>query len=400
VIYDQIDEAKKKREESEKYWKNKEQTNQVQQEQPVKEEKKKKGKDKKKQVETEIAPPKPEEIEIPKYDEYTNEIFIILYNYPLCDREYECLINETNEQNDKIVINLFQFVNDIDEFTEEKKEEVVLDKKGKPVQKEVKMDKDTAEMQRFFLSTLVLPPHPKSPETLAAEEEARKKAAEEEAKKKEEEAKAAKPTKGKADKTVSKDQLQEETIDDGMEPTPLILMDVYNNFQKLRDNSNRDSNIRKACFESEDFSYKINEESKEDTANLFYKNFLIKLARIHAQIVYFEEWKKNYDIIKLEDEGETVSTFDEEKIKKINGDIKLENDSIGRRLLNFAHYLVNEKRKEERNQLIYYLNNFEGLFEQNFEKYRYEFFESPKETKSNDNNNENKDSNKNKQKTT
>ena len=32
-------------------------------------------------------------------------------------------------------------------------------------------------MQIFFLSTLGLPPHPKSPETLAAEEEARKKAA-------------------------------------------------------------------------------------------------------------------------------------------------------------------------------------------------------------------------------
>ena len=390
VIFDQIEEAMKKREESEKYWNNKMQTNQnmTQNDEAPKEEKKKKGRDKNKnkkvQQGNEVAPPKPEEIEIPKYDEYTNEIFIILYNYPLCDKEYECLINETNEQNDKIVINLFQFVNDIDEFIEQKKEEVVLDKKGKPVQKEVKLDKDAAEMQRFFLSTLVLPPHPKSAETLAAEEEARKKAAEEEAKKKEEEAKA-KPAKGKSDKTTSKEQIQDEGLDDGMEPTPLILMDVYNNFKKLRDNSNRDSNIRKACFESEDFSLKTNETDKEDTASLFYKNFLIKLAKIHAQNVYFEEWKKNYEIIKLEDEGETVTTFDEEKIKKINEDIKLGNDSIGRCLLSFAHYLVNEKRKEERNQLIYYMNNFEGLFEQNFEKYRYEFFESPKEKAINEN---------------
>ena len=30
--------------------------------------------------------------------------------YPLSDKEYECLINETNEQNDKIVINLFEMV--------------------------------------------------------------------------------------------------------------------------------------------------------------------------------------------------------------------------------------------------------------------------------------------------
>ena len=394
IIFDQIEEAMKKREESEKYWNNKMQTNQnlTQNDEAPKEEKKKKGRDKNKnkkvQQGNEVAPPKPEEIEIPKYDEYTNEIFIILYNYPLSKAEYECLINETNEQNDKIIINLFQFVNDIDEFVEQKKEEVVLDKKGKPVQKEVKLDKDAAEMQRFFLSTLVLPPHPKSPETLAAEEEARKKAAEEEAKKKEEEATAAaskpKAGKGKSDKTGSKEQIQEEVLDDGMEPTPLILSDVYNDFKQLRDNSNRDSNIRKACFESEDFSYKVtNESEKEDTANLFYKNFLIKLAKIHAQMVYFEEWKKNYEIIKLEEEGETVKTFDEEKIQNINADIIYGKDSIGRSLLSFVHYLVNENRKEERNQLIYHINNFEGQFEKNFEKYRYAFFETPKENVAN-----------------
>ena len=394
IIFDQIEEAMKKREESEKYWNNKMQTNQnlTQNDEAPKEEKKKKGRDKNKnkkvQQGNEVAPPKPEEIEIPKYDEYTNEIFIILYNYPLSKAEYECLINETNEQNDKIIINLFQFVNDIDEFVEQKKDEVVLDKKGKPVQKEVKLDKDAAEMQRFFLSTLVLPPHPKSPETLAAEEEARKKAAEEEAKKKEEEATGAaskpKAGKGKADKTGSKEQIQEEALDDGMEPTPLILNDVFNDFKQLRDNSNRDSNIRKACFESEDFSYKVtNESEKEDTANLFYKNFLIKLAKIHAQMVYFEEWKKNYEIIKLEEEGETVKTFDEEKIQNINADIIYGKDSIGRSLLSFVHYLVNENRKEERNQLIYHINNFEGQFEKNFEKYRYAFFETPKENVAN-----------------
>ena len=401
IIFDQIEEAMKKREESEKYWNNKMQTNQnlTQNDEAPKEEKKKKGRDKNKnkkvQPGNEIAPPKPEEIEIPKYDEYTNEIFIILYNYPLCEQEYECLINETNEQNDKIVINLFQFVNDIDEFIETKKEEVVLDKKGKPAQKEAKLDKDAAEMQRFFLSTLVLPPRPKSPETLAAEEEARKKAAEEEAKKKEEEANKPKPAKGKADKNAPKEQAQEDVLDDGMEPTPLILMDVFNNFKKLRDNSNRDSNIRKACFESEDFSYKItNEAEKEDSANLFYKNFLIKLAKIHAQMVYFEEWKKNYDIIKLEDEGETVEDFNEDKIQNINADVKYENYSIGRCLLSFAHYLIKEKRIEERNQLIYFMNNFENQFERIFEKNRYEFFEFSKENKNADNQ-ENKD-NKNK----
>ena len=398
VIFDQIEEATKKKEESEKYWNNKVPTNQnvSQVDENQKEEKKKKGKDKakekKQQAGKEVAPPKPEEIEIPKYDEYTNEMYVILYNYPLSDKEYECLINETNEQNDKININLFQFINDIDEYVE-KKVEVVLDKKGKPVQKEAKLDKDAAEIQRYFLSTLVLPPHPKSPETLAAEEEARKKAAEEEAKKKEEEAKT-KPAKGKGDKTASKEQIQEDTLDDGMEPTPLILEDVFNDFKRQRDNSERSSSMRKACFEKEDFSYKvINESEKEDTATQFYKNFLIKLAKIHAQMVYFEEWKKNYEIIKLEDEEEKADVFDEEKVKCINSDVKYGNDSIGRCLLSFCHNLVNEKRTEERNQLNFYMNNFEGLFEQNFEKYRYEFFES-----SNNNKpviNENNDNNKN-----
>ena len=408
VIFDQIEEATKKREESEKYWNNKSQTtnqNLTQTEENPKEDKKKKGKDKakdKKSAGKEVAPPKPDEIEIPKYDEYTNEMYVILYNYPLSDKEYECLINETNEQNDKIIINLFQFLNDIDEYIEPKKEEVVVDKKGKAVQKEAKLDKDTAEMQRFFLSTLVLPPHPKSPETLAAEEEARKKAAEEEAKKKEEEVKDKKSAKGKSDKTASKEKIQEETIDDGMEPTPLILEDVYNDFKKQRDNSSRESNMRKACFEREDFSYKpLDENDKEDKANVFYKNFLIKLAKIHAQMVYYEEWKKNYETIRLEDEGETTLTFDEEKIKDINSNIKYGNDSIGRCLLSFCHNLINEKRTEERNQLNFYMNDFENLFEQNFEKYRYEFFESSNNNKNNtvennnNNNNENNNNNKN-----
>ena len=377
VIYDQIQEATKKREESEKYWKNKEQSVQAQPEEAPKEEKKKKGKDKKKQVETEIAPPKPEEIEIPKYDEYTNEMFVILYNYPLSEEEYDCLIKETNEQNDQIIINLFQYVNDIDEYIEPKKEEVVLDKKGKPIQKDAKLDKDTLEMQRYFTSTLILPPRPKSPETIKAEQEAKKKA-EEEAKKKEEEAKAnPKQAKGKLDKNAAKADIQEDALDEGMEPTPLILEDVFNNFRKQRDNSERNSNMRKACFDKEDFSYKIiNETEKEDTANLFYKNFLIKLAKIHAQMVYFEEWKKNYEIIKLEDEGETVETFDEEKIKKINSEIKFGKDSIGRLLINFAHNLITEKRKDERNQLIFYMNSFEKKFAENFEKYRYEFIDN------------------------
>lgn len=168
VIFDQIEEATKKREESEKYWKEKVEEKQAptqSEEKETKDDKKKKNakeKAKKKNVNPsqDVAPPRPEEIEIPKYDEYTNEMFVIFYNYPLSDKEYECLINERNETNDQIVINLFQFINDIDEYEQPKKEEaVVADKKGgKADKKEQKLDKDAAEMQRFFLSMLVLPP--------------------------------------------------------------------------------------------------------------------------------------------------------------------------------------------------------------------------------------------------
>ena len=172
-------------------------------------------------------------------------------------------------------------------------------------------------------------------------------------------------------------------------PTPLILEDVYNNFIKQRDNSERNSNMRKACFNKEDFSYKIiNEAEKEDTASQFYKNFLIKLAKIHAQMVYFEEWKKNYEIIRLEDEGETVESFDENKIKKINSENKFGFDSIGRILINFVHNLITEKRKDERNQNIYYMNSFEKKFAQFFEKYRYEFIDNNLNKESKENNEE------------
>ena len=256
-----------------------------------------------------------------------------------------------------------------------------MDKKGKPIQKEAKLDKDAAEIQKYFTSTLILPPHPKSPEKLLAEQEAKKKA-EEEAKKKEEEAKA-NPKAKKNEKNAPKVEIIEDTIDDTMEPTPLILEDVFNDFKKQRDNSSRNSNMRKACFDIEDFSYKIiNETEKEDTANLFYKNFLIKLAKIHAQMVYFEEWKKNYEIIKLEEDGEPQEIFDEEKIKKINSENTFGKDSIGRLLINFIHNIVTEKRKDERNQLIFYMNSFEKKFAQNFEKYSYEFIDN-KDTKEN-----------------
>ena len=71
-----------------------------------------------------------------------------------------------------------------------------------------------------------------------------------------------------------------------------------------------------------------------------------------------------------------METFNEEKIKKINEDIIFGKDSIGRTLINFIHNLITDKRKDERNQLIFYMNSFEKKFAQNFEKYRYEFIDN------------------------
>ena len=118
---------------------------------------KKKKEEKKKDDKNKKVYPKPEEIEIPKYDEYTNEMFVILYNYPLSEEEFMCLENEINENNEQITVNSFYLLNDIDEYNPPQEEEVVLDKKGKPVQKDNKLDKDQALIQKYFTSTLLVP---------------------------------------------------------------------------------------------------------------------------------------------------------------------------------------------------------------------------------------------------
>ena len=55
---------------------------------------KKKKEEKKKDDKNKKVYPKPEEIEIPKYDEYTNEMFVILYNFLLSKEEFMGLENE------------------------------------------------------------------------------------------------------------------------------------------------------------------------------------------------------------------------------------------------------------------------------------------------------------------
>ena len=126
IIFDKIEEAEKEKEDAEKYWKEQEE---IEKKKKMKIKMIKRKKRKKKDDKNKKVYPKPEEIEIPKYDEYTNEMFVILYNFLLSKEEFMCLENEKNENNEQVTINLFHLINDIDEYNPSEQEEVVLDKK-------------------------------------------------------------------------------------------------------------------------------------------------------------------------------------------------------------------------------------------------------------------------------
>lgn len=389
IIFDKISEATAKKEESEKYWKKKLEEQQLaaeaaakaaaeQEINPIVEVKKPKKKKKVTKAkagkeEAEAIPPKPEEIEIPVYDEYTNEMYVILYNYPLSNEEYTCLINEKNENGEQVHLNLIKIINDMDPY-EVKEEEVVLDKKGKPVQKEAKLDKDTAEMQRFFKSTLVLPPRLK-PKPEKKEEEGSVKPTEQaevppQAPKKEE----PKKDKKKGKNVPAQEESKVNTEEDLYEETPLILKDVYDNFIKLKENSDNSSPFREAVFDSFDFNLKVtNEETGEDTISELFRNFLIQLGKMHAQMVFYESWKKQKNIINLQEKDEQKEYFSIKKCVEINTGIDYVKDSGQRNLLTFCSYLLKEKRNEINNKAPFKINNFEEIFQKNFDYYTYNF---------------------------
>jgi hypothetical protein len=99
ILLEKIEEQKNLLKESENYWKNNNNDS-----------------NEKKKEDKKNIPLKPEEIEIPKIDEYKNELFIILYNYPLNEEECSILLQISNDFNDKIEINLFEAINDVDEY--------------------------------------------------------------------------------------------------------------------------------------------------------------------------------------------------------------------------------------------------------------------------------------------
>ncbi len=192
-------------------------------------------------------------------------MFVILYNYPLSEEEFMCLENETNENNDQVTINLFHLINDIDEYVPPEQEEVVLDKKGKLVQKEAKLDKDQALIQKYFTSILLIP----KKDILDTDND----------EKKDDEMNDTKTSKMNKKEEEKKDEEKKDENEDEM--IEVVLSDIYNKFMELKDNSDKFSKIRQSCFEKEDFSYKIlNEETQEDTISEFYKNFLVKIAKM------------------------------------------------------------------------------------------------------------------------
>ena len=91
IIFDKIEEAEKEKEDAEKYWKEQEE---IEKKKKMKIKMIKRKKRKIKDDKNKKVYPKPEEIEIPKYDEYTNEMFVILYNFLLSKEEFMGLENE------------------------------------------------------------------------------------------------------------------------------------------------------------------------------------------------------------------------------------------------------------------------------------------------------------------
>jgi hypothetical protein len=157
------------------------------------------------------------------------------------------------------------------------------------------------------------------------------------------------------------------------------LLDAYHKFKELKDNSDKFSKMRKCCFTNEDFNYKIlNEETQEDTTSYFYKKYLVYLTRMHTQLVYYNNWSKTKKLIKLCEEDDKPKIFTVNNCVNINSNVNYENDSIGRSLLIFCADLIKERRIDNRNDLIYTINNFDGVFNDNIDLFTYEFMESEK----------------------
>ena len=100
---------------------------------------------------------------------------------------------------------------------------------------------------------------------------------------------------------------------------------------------------------------------------------------MHAQFVYYQNWSKEKKLIKLlSDDQQKAKEYSINNCISINSNVDYENDSIGRSLIAFCADLIKERRIDNRNDLIYTINNFDGVFNDNIDLFTYEFFESKK----------------------
>ena len=392
ILFDKIEEAQKQKEEAEQYWSSSSQ-NQTESDKGdndlSKTAKKKQtaattaDKDAKAKKQGTV-PPKPDEIEIPSYNDYDNEMLVVLYNYPMSEDEYEQLCQVTNETNDTIIVNIFSLLNDIDKYVEVK-QEVVLDKKGKPVQpKQEKLPNDVIQMQKYFNSVLPLANANVNENTQGSQNNTginNMKVSNVESQGKED------------DNKLTDNDINDQKVN----ALPTTISEVYERLLELRNNSDKMSTMRHACFEREDFSY---ENAGDDGVNAFYKQFIDKIIKMNVQYVYYKKWVENNKLIKLtyednEQQQQDVKSFPFHECISINSNINYERDTIGRNLFTFLSDFIRRNRLDTKNKLIYEINNFDDIFKDMIREYKYEYSTALCETNNNNNNNTSTNNNNN-----
>jgi hypothetical protein len=253
------------------------------------------------------VPVNPDDIIIPVIDEFNTDLAIVFYNYPLNKQEY------LNLEQEKVVLNHLMYVRETDEFIEEPKEEVQLDKNGKPIKaaekKDAKPSNDIIQMQKYF----ALP--------------------------------------------------------------NLEIEHIYRDLLSTKQNSDKNSLLRLTFFENFDFSFKIYEETKKDTIITFQEDYAIKMNIINRSYLTYLSWLANTIFQKFSLEKDIKKyTFSEivKYIKESHFEYKdFEHSSTSALLFSFCIQLMNSHRlKQEaqgQNDIVYVNNDIDGIFD-NLEK--------------------------------
>ena len=330
VIIDKIAELTKQKEESEEYYKSVQNT-----EKSVESTKNKKDKKKPevKKPKNDKAPPKPEEIIIPEFNDDKVEMIAIFYNYPINDVEYKALCEVTNEFNDNLSINLVSLYIDIDEYIEPVVE-VVYDKKGKPIQsKEAKLTQEQILMQKYFTQ-------PNLP-------------------------------------LVITQTLSEKDVDDPQSNVPteknlnrMTISEIYAKMKEMKCESDIHSLMRQSVFESENFTLKNMNDTPENIISDLYTKYSEKLMLYATMMISYKKWKKEIKGIKLYDQINEISIRD---IISMNSGVPITRESIGRILFAFLADHLRKERLDPRNKLAYELLNNDDMIFAISKRFGYEY---------------------------